>query len=62
MGNRRLAEEFAYLQDPNVRKLEKWQNWKQQVRYSLFEECSVGTVGSLHVYSMTTLASFHDVE
>jgi hypothetical protein len=32
MGNRRLAEEFAYLQDPNVRKLEKWQKWKQQVR------------------------------
>ena len=31
MGNRRLAEEFFYLQDPNVRKLEKWQKWKQQV-------------------------------
>jgi hypothetical protein len=29
-GNLRLAEEFAYIQDPSVTKLEKWQKWKRE--------------------------------
>lgn len=30
LGNRRLAEEFVFLQDPEVRKLDRWQRWKQE--------------------------------
>jgi hypothetical protein len=29
-GNRRLAEEFSYIQDPSVTQLQKWQIWKKQ--------------------------------
>eukprot|EP00613_Pedinella_sp_CCMP2098_P027880 CAMPEP_0171710786 /NCGR_PEP_ID=MMETSP0991-20121206/16199_1 /TAXON_ID=483369 /ORGANISM="non described non described, Strain CCMP2098" /LENGTH=575 /DNA_ID=CAMNT_0012300987 /DNA_START=66 /DNA_END=1790 /DNA_ORIENTATION=- len=29
-GNVRLAEEFAYIQDPEVTKLERWQKWKSE--------------------------------
>ncbi len=29
-GNRRLAEEFAYIQDPSVTQIHKWQAWKNE--------------------------------
>jgi len=29
-GNRRLAQEFVYIQDPSVTQLQKWQVWKKE--------------------------------
>lgn len=29
-GNRRLAQEFSYIQDPSVTQLQKWQVWKKE--------------------------------